>query len=166
VNDIHKQPENIPAALFQLDGRIGRVRYLAYSLAFGMLVFVATVAAVAIAGEGGGADVVKWLSVAAGAALGLIAGGRRLHDLGRTRWIALALLVPILNLAVGLWLLCAPGERGANRYGPPPAPNSRALILLAWALPALFVAGVLAAIALAPHKSNAERARDEMEQAI
>jgi uncharacterized membrane protein YhaH (DUF805 family) len=165
VNDIHAPPENIPPVLFQLDGRIGRVRYLAYSAAFGMLLFVATVAGVAIAGEGG-AGFVKWLSVAACAALGLIVGGRRLHDLGRTRWIALALLVPILNLFVGLWLSCAPGERGANRYGPPPAPNSRALILLAWAVPALFVAGLLAAIALSPHKSNAERARDEMEQAI
>ena len=166
MNDIDKPPVGAPPTLFQLRGRIGRVRYLAYSVAFGALVFVATVAGMAVTGEGGGAEFVKWLSVLAGAVLGVMVGGRRLHDLGRTRWIALALLVPIVNLAVGLWLSCAPGERGENRFGPPPAPNTRGVILLAWALPVVFLAGVLAAVLLAPHKSNAERARYEMEQAI
>lgn len=149
-------------ALFQLNGRIGRVRYLAYSFAFGMLLLLATVVLMAATGD----SVTTWVSGLASAALSVMVGGRRLHDLGRSRWIALALLVPFVNLAVGLWLLCAPGNPDPNRFGPAPGPNTRGVIALAWAVPVLFVAGMLAAVFMAPHKSRFERARDEMEQAI
>jgi len=157
VNDSTYTP-----ALFQLRGRIGRVRYLAYGFAFGMLTLLATMLLVTVAGDAAA----TWLSTAASAALSVIVGGRRLHDLGRSRWIALGLLVPIVNFAVGLWLLFAPGNPGTNRFGPAPGPNSRGVIALAWAVPVVFVAGVLAAVTLAPHKSSFERARDGMEQAI
>jgi len=149
-------------SLFQLRGRIGRVRYLAYSFAFGMLLLLATLVLTTVAGDG----VATWLPGIASAALSVVVGGRRLHDLGRSRWIALGLLIPFVNLALALWLLCAPGNPAANRFGPAPGPNTRAVIVLAWAMPVVFLAGVIAAVALAPHKSRFERARDEMEQAI
>ena len=149
-------------SIFQLRGRIGRVRYLAYGFVFGILVLLASALVATVAGEAAA----TWLSAAATAALGVLLGVRRLHDLGRSGWIALGMLVPFVNLAIGLWLLCAPGDAGANRFGPAPGPNTRPLIVLAWAVPVIVVAGVLAAVALAPHKSNAQRARDEMEQAI
>lgn len=149
-------------SIFELRGRIGRVRYLAYSAVFGILVLLAGAMMATVAGDAAA----TWLSAAATAALGVLLAMRRLHDLGRSGWIALGVLVPFLNLAIGLWLLCAPGNLAANRFGPAPGPNTRPLIVLAWAVPVIFVAGVLAAVALAPHKSNAQRARDEMEQAI
>ncbi|WP_323143285.1 DUF805 domain-containing protein [Massilia phyllosphaerae] len=148
--------------LFQLHGRIGRVRYLAYSFAFGMLVLLATLLLAGLAGD----TVATWLSVGASAAIGIVVGGRRLHDLGRSRWIALGLLVPVVNLIIGLWLLFAPGSPAENRFGPAPGPNTRGVIALAWAVPVVFLAGVLAAFALAPHKSTTQRAHDEMEQGI
>lgn len=148
--------------LFQLHGRIGRVRYLAYSFAFGLLVLLATLLVASLAGD----TVATWLAAAASAAIGIVVGGRRLHDLGRSRWIALALLVPVVNLAIGLWLLLAPGNPAENRFGPAPGPNTRGVTALAWAVPVVFVAGVVAAFVLAPHKSNAQRAHDEMEQAV
>jgi hypothetical protein len=93
-------------------------------------------------------------------------GVRRLHDLGHKGWPAIGLFIPLMNAAVFLWLVVAPGNPHANRYGPAPGPNTRGVLVLAWALPVIFIAGILAATVLAPHKSAAQRAHDEMEQAI
>lgn len=149
-------------AIFRLRDRIGRGRYLAWNFVFTILLLLGTVPLMMVAGEAAA----TWLSALCSAAVGMYLGVRRLHDLGRSGWIALGLLVPVLNLAIGLWLLCAPGDPEANRFGQAPPPNTRAVIVLAWAVPVVFVAGVLAAVGLAPHKSSFERARDEMEQAI
>jgi uncharacterized membrane protein YhaH (DUF805 family) len=167
VNDPHSPQETYTPAMFQLRGRIGRVRYLAYSFVLNMLLVVCAVVLVTLAGDSAdGLLVVKWVAAAAAAGLAVIVGGRRLHDMGYTCWAALVLLIPVVNLVFSLWLIGAPGNPGVNRFGLPPGSNSRAVIVLAWAVPVLFMAGVLAAIALAPHKSNAQRARDDMEQAI
>lgn len=41
---------------------------------------------------------------------------RRLHDLDRSGWLLLTLLVPVVNALVLLWLSCAKGTSG-NQYG-------------------------------------------------
>ncbi len=45
---------------------------------------------------------------------------RRWHDLGRSGWFALTLLVPWINLLVMLYLGAAPGQKGSNTYGTNP----------------------------------------------
>ena len=45
---------------------------------------------------------------------------KRFHDLGQSGWLFLLLLVPVVNVCVGLWLLFGPGTDGANTYGPKP----------------------------------------------
>ena len=50
----------------------------------------------------------------------LSAGARRLHDTGKTGWLQLLWLVPVLGWAVMIYLLAQPGEPAANKYGPPP----------------------------------------------
>ncbi len=45
---------------------------------------------------------------------------KRFHDLGQSGWMFLLLLVPVVNLFVGLWLLFGPGVVGSNQYGPKP----------------------------------------------
>ncbi|MEM7160971.1 MAG: DUF805 domain-containing protein [Bacteroidota bacterium] len=45
---------------------------------------------------------------------------RRLHDTGKTGWMILVGLIPIIG---GIWLLvlyCTEGDIGANKYGPDP----------------------------------------------
>lgn len=44
----------------------------------------------------------------------------RLHDLDRSGWWLLVGLIPIVNLAFGIYLLVAPGTAGSNRFGPDP----------------------------------------------
>ena len=42
---------------------------------------------------------------------------KRLHDLGRSGWYALVVLIPFFNLLFILYLGFAPGNTGANKYG-------------------------------------------------
>ena len=45
---------------------------------------------------------------------------KRLHDVGYSGFLALALLVPFVNLAFTLWAGILPGTAGPNRYGATP----------------------------------------------
>ncbi len=49
----------------------------------------------------------------------VIIGIRRLHDLNRTGWLCLLLIVPLVNIIFGLYMLFARGTDGANDYGLP-----------------------------------------------
>jgi uncharacterized membrane protein YhaH (DUF805 family) len=143
------------------------VRYLAYGLLPSALLFLCVVVLMTgAAASGAGFTVGLGLFAAAALALGVANSVRRLHDLGRKGWLAIGLLVPVVNLGIGLWLLCAPGDPETNRYGPAPGGNSRAVLVLACGVPVILLAAILAAVALTPHKSAAQRAHDEMEQAI
>jgi len=44
---------------------------------------------------------------------------RRLHDAGISGWAIWLHVVPVLGTLVVFILMCVPGERAANRYGPP-----------------------------------------------
>lgn len=145
-------------------GRIGRARYLVLGFASNLLLLAGLV----LAGGRGSAPLLEPLFGAAALVLTVLFGARRLNDLGRSGWGALGLLLPLVNLLFLLYLLLARGERSDNRYGPVPAPDPRGLLVAAWAIPALLaalLATLLAAWALAPHKSDAERAREGIEQA-
>lgn len=45
---------------------------------------------------------------------------KRLHDMGLTGIIAFAALIPIVNLALTIWIGVMPGQAGPNKYGPAP----------------------------------------------
>lgn len=49
----------------------------------------------------------------------MIAAVKRLHDIGMTGWLLMALLVPVIGSFVPLVLLVIPGNAGANQYGGP-----------------------------------------------
>lgn len=51
----------------------------------------------------------------------LAVGARRLHDTGKTAWLLLLMLVPVLGWLVLLYFVAQPGDAGANAFGPPPA---------------------------------------------
>jgi uncharacterized membrane protein YhaH (DUF805 family) len=44
---------------------------------------------------------------------------RRAHDTGRSGWIWVLLLIPLINLLPLYWLLIQDSDAGANKYGPP-----------------------------------------------
>ena len=45
---------------------------------------------------------------------------KRLHDLGYAGFLAVALLIPFVNLAFTIWVGILPGTAGPNRYGAVP----------------------------------------------
>jgi uncharacterized membrane protein YhaH (DUF805 family) len=150
-----------------LPGRIGRLRFLAYGLLpNALLILCVMVLMTGSVASGAGLTVALGLLAVAALALGILNGVRRLHDLGRKGWLAIGLLVPVLNLGLALWLVSAPGDANPNRYGPARGRNGRAVLVLACGVPVILLAAIAAAVALTPHKSAAQRAHDEMEQAI
>lgn len=44
----------------------------------------------------------------------------RLHDLDRPTWWIVGMIIPVVNMVLGLFLLFAKGTAGPNRYGPDP----------------------------------------------
>ena len=135
--------------VFTTQGRIGRLRYLAWSMAL---------MAVAL-----GLMLIASTTFAASAVLGMIVTGvlgigfllvsvqigvQRLHDLGWSGWLMLLYLIPVVGTFFPLVVLLMPGNTGVNRFGPPQPPNSSAVKLLAalWLL--VPIIGILTAIIL------------------
>ncbi|NNF95929.1 MAG: DUF805 domain-containing protein, partial [Halobacteria archaeon] len=86
---------------------------------------------------------------------------QRLHDLDKTGWLYLLILVPILNLIFALYMLFAPGSAGANRYGSPPPPNSTGVKVAAWLLIIVFFGGgILAAIAIPAYNGYVQQSQE------
>jgi len=134
---------------FSVTGRIGRLRYLAWSL---VIMFAAT-------GLFGVAAIMTAISSTMGLiCMGLIGigmlvvsvqiGVQRLHDFGWSGWLILLNLVPVLGSLFPFVMLLMPGSREVNRYGSPPPPNSRSVKILAalWLL--LIISGLVAALTI------------------
>ena len=150
-------PEFGELKAFTTDGRIGRLRYLAWS----MVLMLACLPLFGIAGGffaaseilGGLLMVVVGIAVAV---VGIMFGVQRLHDIGWSGWLLLVTLVPIVGGVFSLLMFIIPGSTEANRFGPPPPPNSRAVKILALLWVAFIVIGIVAAIALPAYMGYAD----------
>jgi uncharacterized membrane protein YhaH (DUF805 family) len=156
--------------VFSFRGRIGRLRYLAYSFGigvaaiFGFGLLVAMVAPMANQAMSAILPLYGLLIIFL-LVTGAMFGAQRLHDLDKSAWMYLLMILPIVGAIFALYLMFAPGTNGANRYGNPPPPNSSGVVLLAWMVPVFFVlVGILAAIAIPQYQSYVERARQAQVQ--
>ena len=149
-------PEYAPLKPFSIEGRIGRLRFLAWSMVLS-LVTIAVVGVFAL---------IALALVSTDSTAGLIVGGilafvlcvvfliatilisvQRLHDVGWSGWLWLLNLVPFVGSFFPLLLVVLPGAGVANRYGAPPPPNSTAVKVLSslWlVLIALMIVGAMA----------------------
>lgn len=134
----HLESDRTPAAFaLALSGRIGRIRYLAYSLPAYVPMILGAVAMALLRGPGmalmaAGGLISFWMMVRV-----LVL---RLHDLNLSgKWVLLPCLTALLSIkatTVGilattvilvlgsLFLIFAPGSNGDNDYGPPPGDNT------------------------------------------
>jgi uncharacterized membrane protein YhaH (DUF805 family) len=136
-----------PVKIFGTKGRIGRLRYVAYMFAANLILSVCMWIIVAILGvagagiaiaAGGGAPVamgvmgVIWVIYAIVGILNLVFYVRisiqRSHDMNLSGWAVLWTFIPF----VVLYWIFARGTQGANRFGPPPPPNSTGVKILWW----------------------------------
>ncbi|MHC8312492.1 DUF805 domain-containing protein [Pseudomonas sp. GT1P32] len=124
---------------FGVEGRIGRLRYLAWTmvltlvmLGVGSVVAIFAIALIASDSTAGlivGGLVVVLLCIAI-AVVSIQISVQRLHDIGWSGWLWLLNLVPFIGSFFPFVIMCVPGNTIANRYGPPPPPNSTAVKVL------------------------------------
>lgn len=162
----------VPAAygeisVFSAQGRLGRVRYIGYSVGLGVLINLlgGLLGGFAAWLEGGDGQT-EWLMGGAFIVLALVAlmmsvllTIQRLHDFDASGWWSLLLLVPLANVVLYLVLLFMPGTQGSNRFGGRPPPNTRGAIILMLILPIIVIMGI-AAVAIPAYQDYVERARE------
>ena len=142
-------------------GRIGRLRYISYSLGISILAMLTMrLLVVAIATSiPAGVVMPVVLGIVGLTYLGVIIVNvlltiQRCHDFNVTGWLSLILLIPFAPLL--FWVI--PGTRGANDYGAQPPPNGW-ISVVAVGLIFIIVIGILAAIAIPAYQDYVARAR-------
>lgn len=143
-------------SIFSFSGRLGRLRYLAYSwgLMLGLAVVVIPVmggGALLMGGAPGeamspivlGLMGILYLAVIV---LSIGFGKRRLNDLNRTGWWMLAFIVPIVSFVLAIYLFFFAGTEGSNNYGPAPVANTIGVKILGLMIPAIALLGIVVAI--------------------
>jgi uncharacterized membrane protein YhaH (DUF805 family) len=164
-----KWPDVGELKVFTVQGRIGRLRYLAWSM---MLMFVALIMfAVCMT--------LMSMSLITGGLFGAVAfvvflvvsiqiGAQRLHDAGWSAWLLLLNLVPFVGSVFPFLMMAVPGNTGPNQYGAPQPPNSKGVKILAalW-VPAMIIiaVGVLMG-GLQTFKDEVEITTSEYEQTL
>ena len=124
-------------------GRLGRVRYIGYSVGLALLINFVSSFLTAMVGGGPGA-VVMIIGMAAGLLVHGLLSIQRAHDFNASGWMAILAFIPLLNFL--FWFV--PGTDGDNRFGSRTPPNSRLAIVLASIIPVVMIAGIVAAIVI------------------
>jgi len=171
--------ESLPAFAtlkpFSVEGRIGRLRFLAWTMVLSLvaLPIVGVFALIALGLVSG--DSTTGLIIGGILAVFLFIGFmivsilfsvQRLHDIGWSGWLWLLNLVPFVGSFFPLVIMVVPGNTGANRYGPPPPPNSTAVKVLCslWIVffALIFAGGLLGGFSAVQeeYESNLESSHD------
>ncbi|MFC6336847.1 DUF805 domain-containing protein [Pseudomonas sp. CCM 7891] len=132
-------PEFSTLKVFTVNGRIGRLRFLAWMLVLTMAMLAVT--SVVFTVGLGIAAVSPTIATIIGALVGIavfvafiwvsiLITVQRLHDLGWSGWLWFLNLVPFVGSVFPILLMVLPGNTGANQYGPPPPSNSTSVKVL------------------------------------
>jgi len=102
-------------------GRLNRRTYLVSSLALGVLYGI--VVGIINGVLGGGSTIgslITLIIVIFVAVVGISFSARRFHDLGKSGWLVLLMLIPVVGFFVWLYLIFAGGNDASNTYGAKP----------------------------------------------
>ena len=134
------------AKLFDIwfDGRIGRLRYVAWNIPAAIagalvMAIVDAIGHVSLIAT----TLIVFLAVVAIGFFTVRVAALRLHDFGKTGWIGLVALVPIANVFFAIWLLVMPGHRDDNAFGDAPKKNTPGVYVGVVALVAIAVLGAM-----------------------
>ena len=152
----------------QASGRFSRRAYLAWNLLLGIVfMLIAIVVALLIPGAQNALTegvmstplmIIFFIMYAIAIYYSVIFLIRRLHDRDHSGWLALLILVPVLNILFALYVLFAPGNRGSNTFGQP-RPTKGWETVLAVLYIVVFVLGILAAIMVPSYQDYAIRSQ-------
>lgn len=145
---------------FDLKSRIGRCRYVAYVLGLYLLAIVPAgigFALMGVSGILGGLVLAATYIALLVYAIGF--GVRRLHDLDKTGWLMLLMIIPLVNIGLALYMLFAPGTTADNRFGAPPPPNTT-WVIVGTVVYVLFIpVAIIAALAIPSYANYTGRAQ-------
>ena len=125
--------------LFSAQGRIGRLRLLAYLTAggfvFGIVQLVLTLVMGFVAAASGKAWIafIPMLLLIPYFVFTVLLQIQRSHDMDWTGWSVLLAFIPLVGL---IWIFKG-GTQGVNRFGAPPPPNPLSVKIVGLALPIL-----------------------------
>lgn len=139
--------------LFSAKGRIGRMRYLAYSTGASIVSGVA-ISGAAVALGAAGAGVAAFVLYAVLLWFHVITGIKRCHDINISGWWTLTMIIPVIAL---IWVF-VPGTKGANRFGAPAPQHGLGVTILGLLFPLLVIGGIVAAIAIPSYADYTKRA--------
>jgi len=146
-----------------VQGRIGRLRYLAWFNALVLATMAAFLALAAVLnGMLGASDTFSLVFFIPLTLFVLLCSIRiyaqRLHDMGLSAWFVLVVCIPIIGTLFLLVMTFWPGNKEENDYGLPPPPNTKGVVI--WAFLWIFIAiiGILAAIVLPAYHDYTQRA--------
>ena len=152
-----------PVNIYSAAGRIGRARYIAYTLGISILfgiVIAAIVGVLAAMGAGMIAGIVSIVLYIGLFVWMFMLTIQRAHDFNTTGWLSILMLVPLANFI--FWFI--PGTDGENRYGAQTPPNSVLVLIGAWLVPVFFFVGIIAAVALPAYQDYVKRAQQKQFQ--
>lgn len=158
VQDMQGNSDTQPIKLWSASGRMGRLRYIAWSILGSFAIMPVAFAAGLLGAAAGSESVlyvllgVAYLAYAVFVALLTI---QRCHDIDWTGWAALLVLIPFVGLI--FWFIA--GTPGRNRFGAPPPPTPRGMAWVVAVPVLLFVLGIVAAIALPAYQQYVMRAK-------
>ena len=157
--DHHVEGDYSEVKVLSTKGRIGRLRYLGYSMGYSMLIYI-IFTAMAFGWIG--------MGLPQGVLFGILGIGyvlliiwtimltiQRAHDFNTTGWLTLLAFVPLLNLM----FLFIPGTDGENRFGKQTPPNRGGMIWWIMIPLTLFTVGIMAALAIPAYKTYVEKTR-------
>ncbi len=154
VEDVYENQETADINIFTPNGRLGRVRYFYYSTLVGVVGMIGIMLASLLINI---SPLVAGIIIAAlyiaMIVLGVFLAIQRSHDLNKSGWLSLLLLVPFAFL----YFYFAPGSKGTNHYGAQPPANSKGVIAGAIAIPLVMIVlmGILSAIAIPSYSEHA-----------
>lgn len=156
VADVQQDFEYQDIKMWSPSGRIGRLRYLAYSVGASLVLGVVAGVFSATLGPAVG-GVVTLLAYIPFIVFALLIGIQRSHDMNWSGWTILLAMIPFVGL---IWLFKR-GTQGANSYGNPPPPNTTGVKILACLLPIIALIGIAAAIAIPAYQDYVTRAQQQ-----
>lgn len=147
-----------PLKVMTVQGRIGRLRYLAWSMVLGFTfcAIFAVCLLLSLASKPLGIGVGA-VAVAAFLTISVQIGVQRMHDAGWSGWWWLVTFVPFVGSLFPFVIMAVPGHAGVNQYGPPAPPDSKAVKVMA-VLALIFMAIGLLGILLGDFASLARLA--------
>ena len=144
--------------IFSISGRIGRLRYLAYTTGISFAIMFVAGMLGALLGPSL-LPVITAIAYIPVIILSIMFMIQRSHDMDWSGWMCFLGIIPLVGL---IWIFKS-GTQGENRYGPRPPPNTTGVKIVAVVFPLIVIVGILAAIAIPAYQQYQQRVQESQQ---